>query len=210
MSYITITTEYGRQNASIDIKRFAADLAKELGGQLLDAGNFDQQAIKVGADVLHLSANTWKRVVHAWISAPDVPHGDWSSYDKEQKAVDANVNPDGRSIAAIAKDLKRRVIDANQPALAKRRAHAAQQKHNRQNVAQYAADLKAAVPGLDIRVDERNQSAAIYSGPQSYYLSGRMGCDGQVSIDRIGSVSLTTFQKICAVLDGDKRASDDR
>ena len=121
-----------------------------------------------------------------------------------QKTESATVNPDGRSIAAIAKDLKKRVIDANLAALDARRAYAAQQVKNRASIVTRAADLKAAYPKLDVRVNEREQNATIYSGPSAFYLSGRMNAQGRVSVDRFGDVSTETFLKILAVLESDK------
>ena len=119
--------------------------------------------------------------------------GDWSSYDKAQKTESATINPDGRSIAAIAKDIKKRVIDANQAALAARRAYAVQQQQNRADIVSRAAKLKAAYPKLDVRVNERDQNATIYSGPSAFYLGGRMSSNGRVSVDRFGDVSNRDF-----------------
>jgi hypothetical protein len=57
---------------------------------------------------------------------------------------------------------------------------------------------------LDIRVNEREQRAAIYSGPSNYYLSATMMSDGKVSIERIGAISVRTFRKLIAALEADK------
>jgi len=73
-----------------------------------------------------------------------------------------------------------------------------------------AAELKAAVPALDIRVDEKAQSATVYSGASNFYLSGRMSSDGMVTLDRLGSVSAATFRKIVAVLEADKPRGNNR
>lgn len=188
----------------IDLPRFAADLAKELGAKLMKPETdypMDNQSIAIGTNKLVLQADNWKRKVAAYLEAPDVKWGDWSSYDPKQKTESATVNPDGRSIAAIAKDLKKRVIDANLAALAARRAYAAQQVENRASIVARADKLKAAYPKLDVRVNERDQNATIYSGPSAFYLSGRMNASGRVSVDRFGDVSTETFLKILAVLE---------
>jgi hypothetical protein len=204
MPYITTSTnQYGRTERTMDMPRFSADLAKELGGKVL-AHDIDRHSIQIGADLVHLYFNSWKGHVHVSITAPDVLAGDYSTYDKAQKTADANVNPDGRKIASIAKDIKRRVIDASQSALAARRAHAEAQQKNRASIVKHADALKAACPTLDIRVNEREQRAAIYSGPSNYYLSATMMSDGKVSIERIGAISVRTFRKLIAALEADK------
>jgi hypothetical protein len=194
----------GRTEKKIDLPRFAAELAKAIGGELQEAGEYpgERQQIKIGSDVLELGADNYKRRVSASISAPEIPWGDWSTYDKAQRTESASVNPDGRSIAAIAKDIKKRVIDANQPALAARRAYAAQQKRNRVDIVRHADALKAAHPLLNIRVYQDKQSAEIYTGASGHYIDAALSSDGKVSIKRLGDVSAETFAKIMAVLNG--------
>ena len=208
MSYIIETeARLGGKEIKIDLPRFAADLAKELGAKLMKPETdypMENQSIAVGKNKIVLRADNWKKKVQAYLEAPDVKWNDWSTYDKAQKTESAMVNPDGRSIAAIAKDLKKRVVDANLAALAARRAYAAQQVENRAEIVTRAGKLKEAFPKLDIRVNESEQNATIYSGPSAFYLSGRMNSRGRVSVDRFGDVSTETFLKILAVLESEK------
>lgn len=203
VKYITETEEYGRKRYQIDLPRFAADIAKELGGKLMPAGDYpnEHQAIMVGSDQLDLRADNHKRRINCYANAPEIAWGDWSTYDKAQATESASVNPDGRSIGAIAKDLKKRVLDANQKPLAARRAYAVAQRENRASIVKNADALKAKHPGLDIRVNEREQTAQIYSGATGHYVSARMSHSGEVSIDRIGSFSAEAFGQILAILD---------
>jgi hypothetical protein len=205
--YISLDADLRRR---INLERFAVDLAKELGGTLLpaDVERKTYQKISIGPDVLELYANDWKQRVTASISAPDVAWGDWSTYDKAQRTDEASVNPDGRSIAAIAKDIKKRVIDANLPALAARRAYAEQQKQNRAGLAAKAQALAAACPTLSIKVNERDQVATIWSR-SSVYLDGSMSPTGLVNIQRIGGVSTEAFVKILAILENDSAKEKD-
>lgn len=212
MTYITETLEYGRKRQAVDLSRFAADLTKAL-AKLLPTVKVQHtppteyvdahQAIMVGTDRLDLRSNSYQskcRVI-VYLDAPDVPHGDWSTYDKEQRTESATVNPDGRSIEAIARDINKRVIFANQPVLAKRRAYAKQQADNRATIVKHAADLKTAVPALDIRINEREQRAAIFGGSNfAGYLTGTLHADGTVNVDRLGSISNQQFRKIVAIL----------
>lgn len=213
MGYFSEVIEYNRPVKRLDIALFAADLTKALDKLLPsvdvvkliadkpdDIDRNNRRSIQVGNDRIDLSANGYKGKVHVYITAPDVPHGDWSTYDKEQRTVDATVSPDARSIEAIAKDINKRVIEANAPALAKRRAHAAQQKANRDGIAKHCADLKAAIPGLDIRLKDGEQRATFYgNGGFDGYLSGTINTDGSISLERL-SVSNSQFRKIAKLL----------
>jgi hypothetical protein len=213
MSYIIESqTALGRKEYKIDLPRFAKDLCKALADQnrgvdvkLAPAGDYpnEQQSIQFGADRLDLSFDSWKRRINAYANAPEVAHGDWSTYDKAQRTDSASVSPDARPIESIAKDLHKRVIVANQPALAARRAYADQQKQNRSSIVQRAAALKAAWPMLDIRVNEREQSATVYNrGP--IWLDASLSPTGRVSIQRIGGVSTEIFGKILAALESEE------
>jgi hypothetical protein len=197
----------GKPEKKIDLPRFAADLAKELGGEVshekLDYPG-ERQKIRLGADELWLGANNWKKRVSASLHAPDVPWNDRNMYDRTHRTEDASVNPDGRSIAAIARDIKKRVIDASQSALAAQRAHATQQNQNRAAIVRHAAALKAARPELNVRVDEDSQKAVIYTGSGEHYVSATMHSDGSVGIDRLGSVSAEVFGQIMALVNGSK------
>lgn len=212
MSYIVDFEEYGRKSSKVDLPSFARDLAKALDTLLtgtdvklvkVEEYPHEHQSIMIGTDRLDVRTYYSNRGrVTASITAPDVPHGDWSTYDKEQRTEDATVNPDGRSIETIARDINKRVIEANKPALAKRRAYAAQQAANRNAIVKHAADLKAAVPGLDIRVNEREQRAAIYGGDRfAGYLAGTLHSDGSVSLERLSGLSNANFRKIAKLLE---------
>jgi hypothetical protein len=193
-----------RSEKKIDLPRFAADLAKELKGELQPAGEYpaERQQIAIGADLLEVYADSWKKRVNASISAPDVKWGDWSTYDKAQKCESASINPEARSIAAIAKDIRKRVIDANQPALAARRAYAAKQEQNRADILKHVDAMKAAHPELEVRGDVQKQSAVIYSRSSGHYIAASMDCNGNVNIERIGAVKADKFSQIMAVLNG--------
>jgi hypothetical protein len=202
--YIQMVERYGRTEQQVDVATFARDLAKALGGALLPATEdaTSNRAIKIGPDVLAVRSNHYasKGRVTVSISAPDVKWDDRNTYDKTHRTEDATVNPEGRTIERIAADIKRRVIDASLPALALQRAHAAQLAQGRADIVARAADLKAALPGLDIRVNEKERRAGIFNGASSHYLSGTLNADGSISLDRIGSMSTAKFLKIVAVL----------
>jgi len=198
-SYIKQTERNPR--GEIDLARFAADLAKALGGELQAAGDYpnEVQTFRVGADLVCLHANNWKRRVNVSISAPDVPHDErFARYDKSDRPESATVSPD-RPIATIARDVKRRVIDASQPALTLQRENAKANATRRAAIVVEADALKATCPMLDVKVNEREQRATIW-GSGDHYLSATLSADGKVHVERIGSMDRATFQKIVALL----------
>lgn len=213
-SYITTTIEHGRERNVIDLPRFAKDLAKALDNlltsvdvKLLPTTEYpnERQTIRIGKDNLNLGADNYKKRITASIAASDVTWDDRNTYDKSHRTETATVGPDGnRDIKTIARDLNRRVIDASQPALKLQREYAAKQQAGRAAIVIKANALKAKLPGLDIRTDEKAQRASIYGGSDGHYISATLNADGQVSIERIGSVSVEKFERIVAILNGGK------
>lgn len=212
MSYIIEHGDF--RDRKIDLPRFAADLAKALDRlltsvevKLLTSDKptddnqwpMERQIIRVGADHVSLSANTWKKRICASIAAPDVSWDDRNTYASDHRTEDATVNPEGRKIEAIARDINRRVIEASQPALKLQREHAANMKARRVSIVAEADALRAKLPALCIRTHEKEQYATIYGG-NGHYLSGRLDPGGNVSLDRIGSMSVATFERIVAIL----------
>ena len=218
MSYLVETESFGRKEFKIDMSRFATDLAKALAVllaptkvKLLPPGEYahENQSIQVGNDVLDIRADNWKKKVNAHINAPDVAWGDRNTYNKAHRTESASVNPNGRGIDAIAKDLNKRVIVASQEALAQQRAYKAQNVAAKAEIVRLAAVLKAKVPGLDIRVNEAEKRATIYSGSTGHYVSGMLSADGTVGLDRIGSMKLETFAKIVALLAKEEKGNQE-
>lgn len=201
----------GRTETKTDIRRFAADLARELGGELLPQkydwsdANDRIAHIKLGNDELALHGNSYgdKGRVSVSIDAPEINHDDRSSYDKSHKTESAKVNPDGRPIASIAKDIRKRVIDASAAALAAKRQYAADKIATRGGLDAQIAKLGKDIPG--IQVSKRNASdlqasVSTYRINNGTYVDGRLNADGSVSIDRMSTVSPEQFRAIVAVL----------
>ncbi len=149
--YMTVTpNERFPRNSpevKIDLARFAADIAKILGGTVItpEEGetNSHYYGVKIGADRLGLYANNYRQKIDASISAADVPHDLRNTYASDHKTESASVNPNGRTIERIAVDIKKRVIDASQPALALQRAYAAQKTGYRSQLADKVAEFAA-------------------------------------------------------------------
>jgi hypothetical protein len=202
MTYQKERESFGRIELRIDLVRFAADLAKQLAGTTAAKGGYpdERQDIMVGTDQLHLSTDNHKKRVHVSISAPDVKHGDRNIYDKAHKTESASVNPDGRTIERIAADIKRRVIEPSKEALRLQREHAKRMAEGRAAIVRLSAALKRRLPDLDVRTNEQEQRAAIYGGSNGHYLSATLSGDGTVAVERLGSMPMSKFERIVAIL----------
>lgn len=190
--------ENGR--STIDLPLFAADLARELGGTASAWGDFpnERQQIILGSDRLDVTCGYRDKRVHVRIDAVDVPWNDRDHYARDQKTESASVNPDARPIGRIAADIKKRVIDASQPALAKQRERYAQRLNNRATIDMSRQGLSDI--GFDVRPSDDGQQAAIFSGASRHYVHATLYADNTVSIDRLGNMPLETFITIMNLL----------
>jgi hypothetical protein len=209
VSYLVETESFGRKEFKIDLPRFATDVAAALTAllpetavQVMPAGDYpaENQTIRVGNDNVNLHADNWKKKVTASIAAPELKWGERNTYDKSHRTENASVNPNGRKVASIAADINRRVIVASQEALAKQREYAAAQVVAKAEIVRLANALKERLPGIDIRVNEQDKRATVYSGTTGHYFSGTLTVDGTVTIERVGSVPMDKFARIVAIL----------
>jgi hypothetical protein len=202
VTYLKDHESFGRIEKRIDLVRFAADLAKQLAGKTTTEAQYpdERQGVMVGTDLINLSADNHKKRVHVSISAPEVPWDDRNTYDKAHKTESASVNPDGRTIERIAADIKRRVIEPSKEPLRLQREHAVKMAEGRASIVRLSAALKARLPGLDVRTNEKEQRAAIYSGSNGHYLSATLSGDGTIAVERLGSMPMSKFERIVAIL----------
>lgn len=180
----------------IDERKFAADLARELGGKVeQNTHQNDSVYIIIGNDKLFVRADNRMKRVTISISCAEMEWNAWGS-SADQKTDSATINPEARPIASIAKDIRKRVIEANAPALAARRAYVAAKQKSANDLVAYAEQLRQAVP--NIRVEIKDQTASVSA--TGVYLYGRLESYGKVTIDRMESVSLMKFVAIMAIL----------
>lgn len=197
--------QYGRTETIIDLPRFTADLAAELGGIVTKKEDREFSYIRLDDLELHVYANGyWSHgKVHISAIAADIPPGDRPYQDGTgtYRLPDARVSPD-RPMATIAKDIKRRVIDAAQTPLANIKKYVAQRSASRNSLTENVAKIRAAVPEItetDRGSDDAYNRSLWWSG-QGVYMYARAYAGGDVGIDRIGNVSLEAFIEICDVL----------
>jgi hypothetical protein len=199
-----------RRDAHMDLARFATDFAKAIGGKLLPADGMDANTLRklaLGAEIISMSVPNYgpaaKMKVTFNISAPDVKHDERNFHDKAQKTDEATVSPDNRTIAAIVKDVKRRVIEANAPALAAQRAYAHTIREGRASIVEIANGFKKRFPGMDVRLNEKEQRATVYGG-KGHYVDASIMSDGSVNVQRLGSMTLYKFERVMALLNKTK------
>jgi len=211
VSYIAPTERDPR--GAIDLPRFAADLVKALNAldtnpaiecKLAPAGDYPNERQKIaldGSTELWVSADNWKKRVSVSIHAGDVPWDDRNTYNKDHHTESAKVNPDGRSIKTIARDIKRRVIDASAAALKLQRDHASAMAANRTSIKVRVAAFAKACPAVSITVHEREQNASLYYNSNGAYLSGTLSHDGSVRMrDVSGRLDGHKMAKLIALL----------
>lgn len=202
MTYTTQIERYGRTESVVDLPRFAADLARELGGQVEPEGEYpnERQRVTVGADRLFVSANNYsaKARVAVSVDAADVGHGERNTYARDHKTESATVDPNGRPIARIAADIKRRVLEASAPALARQREYAAQQRAARSDLESAVESLARAVPAVCVNVADDKLSASLYIAEP--YFSGRMSADGRITAERMAPLSADKLARLLELL----------
>lgn len=204
--YTTTVEKYGREEKAVDLKRFVADLAKELGGKVWNDPMVDvddRTHIVLGTERLDVTGNIWglKGRVRVSIWAPDVKHDERGYYgDKRMRTETATVDPNKRTIAAIAKDIKKRVVDGSKEALRLQREYADTVRQGRADLQTHAKRLQQST-GLDVRLNKQSdREVAVYGG--KFHISARLYADGSVTVDRLGSMPIEKFEALVYVLEG--------
>lgn len=197
MPYINATE--GRYR-SIDVASFARDLAAELGG-IARPFNPDypreNQAIDLtDKTTLNIRADDYKGRVNISISAADVPWNERPTYESGYATESATINPDGRPMAAIAKDVTKRVIQASADAIAKCREFASTRRNERADLAGMVAGLDGT--GISARIADDGLHASI--DVKGVHVAATMYPNGTVNVARLESMSLEKFRKIIEIL----------
>jgi hypothetical protein len=192
MTCIYATTElnkWGHRENKFDMARFAADLAVAIGGKVEarppDRFSCDGDIIEVDGVRIRLAVSTWRAAfdrVHVTACHP-VFEGKYHDhpYGTDYKMPGAYVSA-GRPLAALASDIRRRVVE---PA----RAPIARWIEHRKIVADRGSDLVARAArlrewGLDVRLNEgETRSGSVWHGKP--YFSGEFYADGTVSLRNV-------------------------
>jgi len=190
MTYIRTIVEYGRSERSIDLPRFAADFARELGGKVLphrsefpsDGDRY--QEIAVGDAKITVSTR-WNERSKVTLDIGDLerPLNGAVPYGDQFKTPTITVSVD-RPMKALVNDVKRRLIVPSFAPRNARRAYAAEKAEGAEQLKQVAAELRK--QGLECRFnDGESYHGGLYYNKDGRYLSGRFYNDGRVTLERL-------------------------
>jgi hypothetical protein len=214
MAYISVKEDHGRKEFNIDVPRFAKELATALGtGNVVKPHNPDyptenQDIILAGQNLrLHISGYRYahhieKATVTISVSPTDVPFGERNQYDQTHNTTSATISPDKRDIFAIARDVQKRVIDANATQIAKQREYAKGRADNRLSLECAMGELQTMVPKMSVKMADDKLTAGWSFSAKNYkvMISGRLYPNGRISIDHVSSVNMTGLKTIIGAL----------
>lgn len=203
MTYISHNAD---NRLTLDLKRFAGDLAKELGGKVVPNESQHDRYIRILINDTELTLSAgWKSgevnkvTVSIWpaeqaLRHVDVPRGD--GFELPSATVSAS-----RPLHRVAADIKRRVIEPATAPLAKRRERLIQVGERARDLKKSAERLRKQFPGLSINTDQdRGQTGTVYYNADGVYFNGRLNADGSVYPDRLGTLTAEQFERLMAVL----------
>lgn len=196
-NYLTGTNRWGE--AVFDMARFAADLAAELGGTVIedperrDCNTIEVDGVRAWLATKGYGAGAYAKVhVHAMRPADGLAYND-HPYGKEYKLPDAWVTAT-RPMPAIAKDVRRRVIEPAKTPLAKWREHGAAVRRRGADLVARAAWLRGL--GLAVRLDNGATRTGNFHGA----VSGEFYADGAVNIRHL-NLDAATFERVVRAID---------
>jgi hypothetical protein len=216
MPYISVENDGHRDEYKIDMRKFAKDLATALGGDAVaepstkdypDANQdiiLASHKIRLGLVGQSYARTANKATINVYASAIGIPHNDHNHYDNTHKTTSITISPDKRDIFAIARDIVKRVIDANLPALAKQREYATMKADNRLSLKTAIGELTTTIPGIKVKATDDGDAASF-----SYYnrntggrvsIDGRISPKGKITIDRISDCNMIGLANIIAEL----------
>ncbi|MBS3648824.1 hypothetical protein KEU06_09420 [Pseudaminobacter sp. 19-2017] len=183
-----------------DLHGFTAALAAVLGGK--DQSNSDHSmtrlSVMTGAVEMSLRTgygSTWNKVT----ICPYFPCQQGLNHYEQIKVDSITVTGD-RDIAAVAKDVKRRILDGIEPKLEEARARVAARETLKSSVAERAADWQRRFPGLQVKISSDGTGADVYYNRAGRYLNGSMTRDGTLSLQRVSLDGPETSEALLALL----------
>jgi hypothetical protein len=202
--YMIEKQDFGSVEIIFDIQAFARDLAAVMGGAYVTPAKDDMSAAERYAtftlDGYDISlSRDWSdrrnKTVHVSIRmiGDKLGHLESDGYRMPKASVSGT-----RPLAALAKDIRRRVIEPAAAPAAKRRELTESRTQYANNLAAHAKRMRAAFPGL--QVDVSDSAASLYLNSDGNYLTGRLDGDGKVTIDRISQLNAAAFAGVMAAL----------
>lgn len=109
-----------------------------------------------------------------------------------------------RDIAAIVRDVTRRLIEPSAEPFAKVQELVALAEQRTKGLIEVSAELSRKFPALQITTNESSASSAtVYGNVDGTYFSGRVQSDGSVYVDRISTLSAGQAERVFSALFGE-------
>lgn len=199
MSFVKTVIRYGREEKQFDLAGFGQAIAEAIGMscEVREPGLYPVVTLSSGDLRVSLrngyGAKFGKIEFNAWFAAE-------TFLEHHERTKVASITVDGtRPIDAVAKDVKRRLV---QPALDQAKESARKVAARRNGCNEFramAAEMRATYPGLSIEFPSDNAtSARLYFNANECYLTGELYSDGRISVQRL---SLRTAKAASALLD---------
>lgn len=202
-----------------DIARLTADLAAALGGKVVvnndrdDIGDILLTDPEAGDLTLHVTAQTWSAakanriIISARVTG--VAHEDnprTAGYTGDKFRMPSITVSGDRSIFAIAKDVRRRVVEAAAEPATAIREYVRERHAGRDSLASHVANMKASFPEISFADGRGDNYSCPFSlwleKPSKFYLNGRLNSDGSINIDNMSSVDQKLFATLMAAVKG--------
>ena len=202
--YITMNKTIANQTEeSFDYATFSEDLAKELGGEVIEyeKGSWGNCKIKVGEvdiRVWRASKNkgTWKIEVSVYANLVGKSKID---YRRQPDFPHIKVNPT-RDIKVLARDIRKRAIDKAKEPLEELRKLIAAHEEQEAGITTVVHDLEQQFPMLSLTPSNDGTTASLRIYSNEVYLVGDVFPDGKISIQRIGNLSAEKANKLLHAL----------
>lgn len=188
----------------LDVSHFVAALAPVLGGTIFKAPDHEDRThwagIVVGQDRVDVSRSWPRGKVTITIRPADLSNEELRHAQDcvREKAPEATLDPK-RPLEALARDIKRRVIDPAQERHKKMRDAVAAKRDRVGELAETVERYRAAFPDLSIDCKPNEEQASIWSG-KGTYIKARLYGNGSVSFEHLGSISEEKARRILAIL----------
>ena len=195
--------EWGHKGHSIDMPRFAIDLANALGGTVIKRENefasdrYMRAAIAIGDLTIRISRSRQrgKVAIHVDEAKPyqfngNAPYGDKYRLPCISVAYD-------RPMKALVGDITKRLLLAAQPAIAARAAYAAELAESMNTLEKHASRLIAL--GFEIRGDGPHSRSIYRNREDEPYLHGTLSSDGSIRFEHL-SLDAEQAQRLFAAL----------
>lgn len=188
----------------LNAERFARDLCEALG-----AGGYESEDFTAAARIYMAPLRLYlrqgygagaKRVTISSGIADSEIHRRAYSRRSNFNFPEITVDPD-RPMAALAKDIRKRVIDASAGPLAAMLEAEKQASELASGVRQHAERIAAAFPTASVTIgDDTKTEAGFYLNHNGVYLSGRINSSGALYVDRLGTVPPDKLDALLALL----------